>query len=181
MSIDEKVLLVDDDVNLLSGLRRQLHGKYGIITAAGGEKALDVLAKETAIAVVVCDMRMPGMSGVETLEVFSKKAPTTTRIMLTGNADQDCAVEAVNKGHIFRFLNKPCSTEDLCSAIDAGLRQYHLINAEKKLLETTLAGSVKLLSDVVSLMDPAAAGNTRKIAAWAAKLAPISRGSVHGN
>lgn len=177
MSMEDKVLLVDDDTNLLSALRRQLHGNYQIITAAGGEKALSVMETEPEIAVIVCDMRMPGISGVETLEAFSKKAPTTTRIMLTGNADQDCAVDAVNKGHIFCFLNKPCATDDLCRAIDAGLRQHHLINAEKTLLETTLAGSIKLLSDVVSLMDPAVAGNARKVADWAAKLAPHIQGA----
>lgn len=172
MNADDKVLLIDDDANLLSALRRQLHGRYALMTADSGARALETLEQDPSIAVVVCDMRMPGMTGVETLEAFAKRAPTTTRIMLTGNADQDCAVEAVNKGHIYRFLNKPCATEDLCLAIDAGLRQHHLIAAEKKLLETTLAGSIKLLSDVVSLMDPMAAGNARKVAGWAARLAP---------
>lgn len=176
MTTSEKVLLVDDEINLLKGLHRQLRGRFTILTAVGGEDALKMIEQEGPLSVIVCDMRMPGMTGVEVLEKFSKKSPLTTRIMLTGNADQDCAVESINKGHIFRFLNKPCETETLAEGIEAGLEHYRAITAEKKLLETTLAGSIKLLSDVVSLMDPTAAGNAGKVADWANRLAPHIRG-----
>jgi len=172
MIAEETVLLVDDEERLLAGLRRQLRGKFEVVTAVGGAQAMEILESKSEIAVVISDMRMPGMTGVEVLEAFSKKSPTTTRIMLTGNADQDCAVEAINKSHVFGFLNKPCSTDMLIEGIEGGLAHHRLLVREKKLMETTLAGSIKLLSDVVSLMDPAATSGSRKISRWAGIMAP---------
>ena len=115
MIAEEPVLLVDDEENLLSGLRRQLRGKFEVFTAEGGDQALEMLENQSEIGVIVADMHMPGMTGLELLEAFSNKSPTTTRIMLTGNANQDCAVEAINKSHVFGFLNKPCSTDKVRS------------------------------------------------------------------
>ncbi|MEQ8837032.1 MAG: response regulator [Rhodospirillales bacterium] len=172
MKAEERVLFIDDDINLLSAIRRQLHGKYDVITVPSGAKGLELLTKGMAPAVVICDMRMPGESGANVLETFSRRAANAARIMLTGNADQGAAAEAVNKGHVFRFLTKPCANDDLCNAIDAGLQHHRVLTAEKRLLETTLAGSIKLLSDVASLIDPATAGNARKVTAWATRLAP---------
>jgi len=80
------------------------------------------------------------------------------RMMLTGNADQKTSVDAVNQGHVFRFLTKPCETETLVQTLNAGLKQYRLITAERELLEKTLNGSVKLLADVLSITDPLAFG-----------------------
>src|SRR5205085_9651219 len=91
-------------------------------------------------AVVVADMRMPKMDGVELLSRLRTLTPTTVRIMLTGNADQQTAIDAVNEGHIFRFLNKPCPPETLEKTLRAALNQHHLITAEKELLELTLTG-----------------------------------------
>jgi response regulator RpfG family c-di-GMP phosphodiesterase len=172
MMAEETVLLVDDEERLLAGLRRQLRGKFEVVTAVGGAQAMEILESKSEIAVVISDMHMPGMTGVEVLEAFSKKSPTTTRIMLTGNADQDCAVEAINKSHVFGFLNKPCSTDMLIESIEGGLDYHRSLVREKKLIETTLAGSIKLLSDVVSLMDPAATSGCRKVSRWAGILAP---------
>lgn len=170
MSAAENVLLVDDEENLLKGLRRQMRGKFNVVTAVGGEAALKCLEAPEPVAVVVCDMRMPGLDGVQTLEAFRKKSPETVRIMLTGNADQQTAVDAINTGQIFRFFSKPCPIEDLTAGIEDALRQYRLHSAEKELLETTMAGSVKLLADVVSLMDPTAAGQSEQMADWAKKI-----------
>ena len=172
MIAQETVLLVDDEERLLNGLRRQLRGEFEIVTAVGGERALEILESQSEIAVIVSDMRMPGVTGVEVLEAFSKKSPTTTRIMLTGNAEQDCAVDAINKSHVFGFLNKPCSTGSLIESIESGLAHHRLLVGEKKLMETTLAGSIKLLADVVSLMDPATTLDSRKMGRWAGVLAP---------
>jgi len=131
MIAEETVLLVDDEERLLAGLRRQLRDKFEIVTAVGGERALEILENQSEIAVIISDMRMPGMTGVEVLEAFSKKSPTTTRIMLTGIADQDCAVEAINKSHVFGFLNKPCSTDSLIEGIEGGLAHHRLLVREK--------------------------------------------------
>ena len=172
MIAQETVLLVDDEERLLNGLRRQLRGEFEIVTAVGGERALEILESQSEVAVIISDMRMPGVTGVEVLEAFSKKSPTTTRIMLTGNAEQDCAVDAINKSHVFGFLNKPCSTDSLIQSIESGLAYHRLLVGEKKLMETTLAGSIKLLADVVSLLDPATTLDSRKMGRWAGVLAP---------
>lgn len=171
MGAAEKILLVDDEQNLLSGLRRQFRGRYDIVTAASGNEALEKVRREGPFAVVVSDMRMPGMDGVQTLEAIGKESPITVRMMLTGNADQDTAVRAINSGRIFRFFNKPCDGEQLAVGLDAGLQQYRLQNAEKELLEHTLAGSVKLLNDVLALSNAAFAHRTTAKRGWAKKVA----------
>ena len=91
--------------------------------------------------------------------------------MLTGNAEQDCAVDAINKSHVFGFLNKPCSTDSLIQSIESGLAHHRLLVGEKA-METTLAGSIKLLADVVSPLDPATTLDSRKMGRWAGVLAP---------
>tara|TARA_Y100001934_G_scaffold41218_1_gene49328 strand:+ start:1637 stop:2872 length:1236 start_codon:yes stop_codon:yes gene_type:complete len=172
MNAEETVLIVGDEERLLDGLRRQLRGKFEIVTAVGGERALEILENQSEIAVIVSDMHMPGMTGIEVLEAFIKKSPATARIILTESADQDCAIEAINKSHVFGFLKKPCSTDILIESIENGLAHHRFLVREKKLMETTLAGSIKLLSDVVSLMDPAATFGSRKIGRWAHVLSP---------
>jgi hypothetical protein len=76
--------------------------------------------------------------------------------MLTGNADMDTAINAINEGSIFRFLNKPCSKETMGKTLTAALVQYRLVTAEKQLLEQTLSGSIQVLTEVLSLVNPAA-------------------------
>ena len=104
-------------------------------------------------AVVVADMRMPGMNGIEFLMELERTAPDTIRIMLTGNADQKTARDAVNQGHIFRFLTKPCSRDELDPRLRAGLKQYQLVTAERDVLENTLNGSARMLSDILATHD----------------------------
>lgn len=76
--------------------------------------------------------------------------------MLTGNAETETAIEAINEGNIFRFLIKPCAKEMMAKTITAALMQYRLITAEKQLLEQTLSGCLQVLSEVLSLVNPAA-------------------------
>jgi response regulator RpfG family c-di-GMP phosphodiesterase len=161
----EKILLVDDDTNLLSALERNLRLQFNLETAPGGEAALAKMAAGP-YAVIVADMQMPGMDGIQLLTEVQKRFPDTVRLMLTGNADQHTAVQAVNQGHVFQFLNKPCPPEMLARALQAGLKQYHLITAERVLLEKTLNGSVKVLADVLSLLDPSAFGRGEALAGY---------------
>lgn len=171
MAKRDKILLVDDQENLLSALKRQLRGRYDVLTANGGKAALEIFDTEDSIAVCICDMRMPGMTGLEVLAAMKERAPETVRMMLTGNADQATAADAINSGNIFRFLSKPCEPEDLMDGIDAGIAQYRLIMAERELLEHTLAGSVKLLSDLMGFMDFEAGNDADRMRLWARKLA----------
>jgi response regulator RpfG family c-di-GMP phosphodiesterase len=84
-------------------------------------------------------------------------------MMLTGNADQATAVKAINRGNIFRFLNKPCPPEELVSALEAAVRQHELITAERELLEKTLNGSIKVLTEILALFDPIRFGHAEKL------------------
>ena len=167
----DKVLLVDDDTNILAAYSRRLRKHFELWTVPDGKRGLAILESDGPFAVVVSDMRMPGMDGIEFLGEVMSRAPNTVRMMLTGNADQKTAIDAVNEGNIFRFYTKPCPPEVLEKAIMAGLEQYRLIAAEKTLLEQTLAGSVKMLIDVLSVNAPEAFSMTRRLRNWARKLA----------
>lgn len=152
----EKILLVDDDSNVLNGYRRSLSKEFVMETAEGGAQALALATDQGPYAVVISDMRMPGMDGIQLLSHIKSIAPDTIRVMLTGNADMDTAINAINEGSIFRFLNKPCSKEVMAKTITAALVQHRLVTAEKQLLEQTLSGSLQVLTEVLSLVNPAA-------------------------
>ena len=130
----EKILFVDDDANLLASCERNLRRRYPMETAAGGELGLERIATRGPFAVVVSDMQMPGMNGIQFLSAVRERAPETVRIMLTGNADVEVATGVVNQGNIFRFLTKPVPTDVLCKALDDALAQHRLVMAEKELL-----------------------------------------------
>jgi len=136
-------------------LEQSMKSEFNIATAGSGDEALAVMdARE--VAVLVTDMRMPGMSGLELLAEAQVRCPDTIRIMLTGNTDQQTAADAVNHGRVFRFLTKPCSPEDLELAVRAGLRQFELVRAERELLEGTLTGAIEVLADLLASVDPSA-------------------------
>lgn len=152
----EKVLFVDDEEHILQSMKRQLRKRFDIHTASSGDLALQELKEQGPFAVIVSDMRMPGMDGIQLLTKVKDLYPDTVRMMLTGNADQETATEAVNKGQIFRFLNKPCPTSTLVTSIALAQRQFRLITAEKDMLEQTLKGSVQVLSELLSIANPVA-------------------------
>jgi response regulator RpfG family c-di-GMP phosphodiesterase len=154
--MNEKILCVDDDPGILSAYRRQLHPKFEVVTAQGGEEGLEAVDSQGPFAVVVADMRMPGMDGIQFLTHVRERAPDTVRMMLTGNADLQTAVDAVNEGCVARFLTKPCPPDLLARALADGVRQYRLVMGERELLQKTLTGSVKLLTDILALMNPTA-------------------------
>ena len=166
-----KILFVDDEPNVLQSIRRSLRKKFDVDTAGGGEEAVQKMETDGGYAIIVSDMRMPGMNGVELLSTAKSRWPDTVRMMLTGNADQQTAVDAVNEGDVFRFLNKPCDADALANAINIGLRQHELITAERELLEETLRGSIKALAEVLSLTNPEIFGRTSRNKARIGELA----------
>ncbi len=166
-----KVLFVDDEPNVLSAIRRQLHNRTKVMTASSGREALEILDAKGPFALVVSDMRMPGMNGAELLTEIRKRSPDTVRMILSGQADLASTIDAVNEGHIFRFLTKPCPTEILWAAVQTGLEQHRLITAEKELLEQTLQGLAETLGDVLALTNPAARRSTGRIRHYAGAIA----------
>lgn len=159
----EKILMVDDEDSVLVGYQRMFRNEFQIDTAPGGAAALTALAATGPYAIVVSDMRMPEMDGAKLLRKIKLLAPDTIRIMLTGDDDIHNAVSAVNEGSIFRFLTKPCNKDTLAKALTAGLIQYRLLMAEKDLLENTLQGSIQVLTEVLSLVNPAAFGRALRV------------------
>ena len=158
-----RILCVDDEQNVLDGLTRTLRSHYNIQTANDGNLALDMLKPDEPFAVVISDQRMPQMDGVQLLAHVRAVAPLTVRVLLTGQADIESAIAAVNEGNIFRFLTKPCATDALIKALDASIEQYRLITSEKVLLEETLRGSIKALVDILSMANPVAFGRATRV------------------
>ncbi|RMH02890.1 MAG: response regulator [Nitrospirae bacterium] len=171
----ERILLIDDESNVLEAYQRQLRKDmahlFTLYTAKSGAEALEILTVHGPFAVVVSDYRMPGMDGIEVLARIRDVSPDTVRMMLTGHADFDTAIHAVNKGEIFRFLTKPCAPDILRGALEAGIQQYRLIRAEKELLEGTLTGCLEALADVLALVNPEAFGKASRLKRYVSGLA----------
>ena len=159
----EKILWVDDDPNILEAYQRRLAKVVRVDTAEGGTQGLRYVMEKGPYAVVVADMQMPSMNGIEFLSRVKEIAPDTVRIMLTGNTDLRMAMQAVNTGSIFRFLTKPCPSDVIGEALVAGINQYRLVTAEKDLLEETLNGSIGLLIEVLSWADPEGFGKALEL------------------
>jgi len=168
--MSEKILFVDDDVKVVSALQRSLYRSYEIEITGGPEDALAAIAESTGFAVVVSDLRMPGMSGTDFLARVKELAPETVRILLTGCTDIDAAIAAVNEGNIFRLLMKPCPQNVLTTALDDALGQYRLQTSERELLQDTLTGAVGVLVEVLGAAHPAAFGRASRIRRYVRQL-----------
>jgi response regulator RpfG family c-di-GMP phosphodiesterase len=166
----DKVLCVDDEPNVLAGYTRVLRNRFAIETECGGGAALAAMDRRGPYAVIVSDLRMPEMDGIQFLAEARQRAPKTVRMMLTGYADVQSAISAVNAGHLFRFLTKPCSADTLGVALEAGLEQYRLVTAEQELLERTVNGSIKVLADVLAMVNAAAFGRATRLRRLASRI-----------
>lgn len=160
---ERRVLLVDDEQAVLDGLSRQHRKHFDIVSACGVEAGLEALRTRGPFAVVVSDYKMPVMNGAQFLAKAREMAPDTCRVMLTGQTDLGTAVEAVNRGSLFRFLTKPCDPELFRSVVEAGIEQHRLVGAERSLLEETVKGSIEVLAEVLSLSNPAAFGRATRV------------------
>ncbi len=151
-----KILLVDDEEHVLSGYKRNLRNNFDVETADSGQLGLKKVKNEGPFAVVISDFKMPEMNGNQFLKGVKTIAPDTVRMMLTGYADLSSTIDAVNDGNIFRLLTKPCPLEKLIASINDGVRQYDLISTEKTLLDKTLKGTIKMLIEILSVVNPIA-------------------------
>ncbi len=128
------ILFVDDEPRVTDAIRRSFkRAPYRLYTAASAAEGLQCLATET-IDVVVSDERMPGMSGAEFLAQVRQQYPDTIRIILSGQADLEAAIKAINEGEIYRFLVKPCDPADLRVTIDKALEHKRLLEQSRRLL-----------------------------------------------
>jgi response regulator RpfG family c-di-GMP phosphodiesterase len=167
-----RILCVDDEPYILESLRDTLRRTFDVRTAESGPEGLAMLeAEPDEYALIISDMRLPVMSGSVFLREAQRVSPDASRILLTGYADLDAAVSAVNEAQLFRFLTKPCPSGELLATCVAALRQHRLRTAERVLLEQTLKGSVKALTDVLALANPAAFGRSARVRRSVARLA----------
>jgi DNA-binding NtrC family response regulator len=128
------ILIVDDEQAVVDGLTRALRRpEYVVLSATSPHAALDLLRQHT-VDVIVSDHLMPGMTGIEFLKLVRDRHPDTIRIMLTGHADMETAVKAINEGEIYRFLSKPCAAIEIQVTIHLALEQLALARENRRLL-----------------------------------------------
>lgn len=168
MTVRPRVLCLDDEPFVLDGLRRNLRTSFSVTTTTEPQEALDLLAQQEddPIAVILSDMRMPQMNGVQVLRQANEVAPETTRVLLTGDGDVQVAVSAINEGNVFRFILKPCPPDPLRLTVSAAADQHRLMRAERELLQDTLKGCVDALMETLAMAQPALfsrAGRLRRL------------------
>ncbi len=138
------VLCVDDEPAILSALKRALRApNIAVITATSGAQALEFMA-ELSVDLVVSDMRMPGMDGAQLLERICRDWPDTVRILLTGYSDTETTILAVNRGRIFRYLQKPWDERELMDSVQEGLELRQRLRDEARLLSMGTAQDEQL-------------------------------------
>jgi CheY-like chemotaxis protein len=169
--MSERVLFVDDEPHVLDGIQRILRKQCNLCTATSGAEGLQLMGESGPFALIVSDMRMPSMNGAQFLAKVHEQSPDTVRMILSGQADLQATIAAVNDGHIYRFLSKPCPSDQLVAAVGDGLKQYRLLTAERVLLEQTLNGSVQMLIEILGMVRPAASNRASRLRRYAVDLA----------
>ncbi|MDD5761704.1 MAG: response regulator [bacterium] len=165
--MNDAVLLVDDEANILNALARLfLDRDVRVLRAENGEEALGIVRREP-VAVVVSDNLMPGMRGVELLSRVRDVSPDTVRVLLTGYADLSTAIEAINRGEVFRFHVKPWVDEEIVHTVDEGVRRYQVVRSLRQGDEATL----RSIAQTIELKDPYTRGHCDRVAAFALKIA----------
>lgn len=172
-SMNRKILCVDDEESILKGFLLHLRKEFDLHTASSGEEGLEVFEKEGPFSVVLSDMRMPGMDGAAMLSAIKLREPDVVTMLLTGHADFESAMAAVNDGHVFRMLSKPCPPDRLIRSLEDGVRQHELIIGEKVLLEQTLKGAVDALTQALAVAKPLFFGRAQRVRRMASELADI--------
>ena len=158
-----RIICVDDEPNVLASLQLLLSRQYEVHTAESGQIGLELLTKLGSVPVIISDMRMPGMSGAEFLGEVAQRYPTSSRILLTGATEIEAAAQAINAGNLFRFLLKPCAPNQLRATLQAAIEQNRLLSAEQDLLQRTLLGSIRALTEVLAIADPVAFGRSGRL------------------
>ncbi|MBS1198251.1 MAG: type secretion system protein E:Response regulator receiver:ral secretory system protein, partial [Proteobacteria bacterium] len=128
-----RILLVDDEPGILKALQRVFRREnYEIVTAGNGQEALQIF-QDQEIHLVISDFMMPGMNGAQLLREIKSRAPDTLRIMLTGHANTDAVMGAVNEGAVYKFIIKPWNDDDLRVTVALALEQFDLIQRNRVL------------------------------------------------
>lgn len=170
------VLMVDDDPQWLHMLEMRLGKKFDLRLANSGAAAQEIMEREGPFAVLVSDLRMPEMDGIALLDWARRTHPDTVRMMISGYADLEAAIKAVNQGHIFRIMSKPIEGAILERCLEDGLRQHQLVRMEReyhalKRMQEGEEGLVAALARMVAAVNPELAAHQARVARLSAALA----------
>jgi signal transduction histidine kinase len=139
------VLVVDDERDVLSSIRDWLRIDYRVITYQRGADALDYLRSDQSADVILSDQRMPEMTGVEVLRQAKAIRPETTRLLFTAYTDARTVIDAINQGHVFRYLAKPCDPDELAIIVRQAVEHHNLIVEKNRLLAELQESNARLL------------------------------------
>ena len=130
-----KILIVDDEENVRNSLIRLLRREgYELVKASSATEAMEILLEEP-VDLIISDEKMPGLSGLEFLKLVRQRHPETMRFILTGHADLEFIIRAINEGEVYRFFTKPWDNEDMKTAIRRALQHLELIRENRRLHE----------------------------------------------
>ncbi|MFZ5444637.1 MAG: response regulator [Myxococcota bacterium] len=166
----ERVLCVDDDPQILSGLERSLRKVCPVTTANGGQAALELLRRDRNFAIIISDMRMPVMDGAQFLREARLLAPDAVRVLLTGEADLEAVISAVNAGHIHHYLRKPLERDELTRIVQRGFLEYAETQGRRERARKMVRAGVDLTLLVLSVKAPAAAAHAQRAGQLATRL-----------
>ncbi|MDH3258425.1 MAG: response regulator [Deltaproteobacteria bacterium] len=169
--MSDTVLFVDDQEKVLSNVN-QLFADAGIkvLSASSAREALDFFG-EQEIAVIVSDIKTPGLQGTDLLSEIRQLSPDTLKILMTEHADLNVAVDAINRGEVFRFIIKPLDNDELVHIIEEAVERYKLVQSLKKGDEAALLS----LAQRIELKDPYTRGHCESVARYALMIA----GALH--
>ena len=175
-----RVLLVDDEPSVLDGLRRQLRSEFDIVTATSAASGLELVASDGPFDVVVSDMRMPDMDGAAFLARLRDIARDTTRVLLTGQADVDTAIAAINEGQVFRFLSKPCPAPVVRQCLREAAEHHDRSRAEQELIDRSLADKQQAGkgTDPEAIAELDAAYHGGQLQAWYQPIVDLATGRI---
>lgn len=144
-----KILIVDDEAANLRALQRLFRKDYDVLTAQSGAEALTLLQQHD-VALLITDQRMPAMTGIELLQKTVTLRPHMVRILLTGYTDVGTLIEAINCGHVYRYVTKPWNNDDLCLTVGRALEHF-AANKNRHSLEMTNDRLRNRLSEIAEL------------------------------
>jgi CheY-like chemotaxis protein len=150
-----RILVVDDEEAILETMTYTFEDHYEVLTSSSAREALALLEKEGPVAVVISDQRMPEMTGVEFLARVFAMHPTTVRIILTGFADMDAIIRAINDGHVYAYITKPWEPDQLKQVVRRAV-DHHKLAVENERLLRDLRGANLFLEAVMDELDTGA-------------------------
>lgn len=144
-----KILIVDDEASNLRALERLFRTEYDVLTAGSGADALSLLEHHD-MALLIADQRMPEMSGIELMRRTARLRPHMVRILLTGYTDVDSLIEAINTGHVYKYITKPWNNDDLLLTVARALEHYETLKSRHNLqmINERLRARLREISDM---------------------------------